>query len=304
MFDTSSSVHGFSRRVHGSSRRAARRLEAQARLFEPLTEFVLRRAGVTSGMRVLDAGCGAGAVSMLAARLVGDDGDVTGIDVSARAVAAAAAAARARGLRNVRFERRNFGSLAATRDFDAVIGRFVLMHVADPVAAIWRLAGTVRDGGILAFQEFDFTQQPMSRPFVAPAAEATRWIAETLARSGVDIGTGMRLRQTFVSAGLRAPEMIVASAVQGGVDSPIYDLLGDTVRDLLHPMCAFGIATRDEVGIESLAARIRQCVLENDAVLESPNVVGAWTSVDRSGRAFVPIGTTGLSPGRRPPIRP
>lgn len=36
-----------------------------------LTEHVLRLAGIASGMRVLDAGCGAGEVAFLAARLVG-----------------------------------------------------------------------------------------------------------------------------------------------------------------------------------------------------------------------------------------
>ena len=46
-----------------------RRLAAQAELLDPLTERVLREAGLGIGMRVLDLGSGAGDVAILAARL-------------------------------------------------------------------------------------------------------------------------------------------------------------------------------------------------------------------------------------------
>jgi protein-L-isoaspartate O-methyltransferase len=48
-----------------------RRLIEQSVLFDPLTERLLRAAGIAPGMRVLDLGTGAGSVALLAARLVG-----------------------------------------------------------------------------------------------------------------------------------------------------------------------------------------------------------------------------------------
>ena len=56
------------------------RLATQARMFEGLTEDVLRHAGVGPGMHILDIGCGLGDVSFLAARLAGPNGSVMGID--------------------------------------------------------------------------------------------------------------------------------------------------------------------------------------------------------------------------------
>jgi len=79
----------------------ARRLVEQAALIEDLTEDVLRRAGIEAGMHVLDLGCGVGDVSLLAARLVGAAGAVSGIDRSASSVEVARARAASLGVRNV-----------------------------------------------------------------------------------------------------------------------------------------------------------------------------------------------------------
>ena len=48
-----------------------RRLVLQAELLKPITERLLREAGIKPGMRILDLGSGAGDVAMLAATLVG-----------------------------------------------------------------------------------------------------------------------------------------------------------------------------------------------------------------------------------------
>ena len=57
--------------ILGHSREEIRRLMLQATILRPFTERLLRNAEIGPGMRVLDLGCGAGDVSMLAAELVG-----------------------------------------------------------------------------------------------------------------------------------------------------------------------------------------------------------------------------------------
>ena len=69
--------------ARGYSEGEFKRLESQGRFFHDVTADVLRRAGIVSGMRVLDIGCGVGDVSLLAAEFVGPSGTVLGIDRSA-----------------------------------------------------------------------------------------------------------------------------------------------------------------------------------------------------------------------------
>src|SRR5262249_41337764 len=72
--------------ILGHSEREIRRLMQQAAILRPITERLMRDAGIGRGMRVLDMGCGVGDVSMLAAELVGGPGSVVGIDRSSAAI--------------------------------------------------------------------------------------------------------------------------------------------------------------------------------------------------------------------------
>jgi SAM-dependent methyltransferase len=66
----------------GHSSAEIQRLKNQGDMLRPITERLLRSAGIDVGVRVLDLGCGAGEVSMLVAELVGPAGFVVGIDRS------------------------------------------------------------------------------------------------------------------------------------------------------------------------------------------------------------------------------
>ena len=66
--------------VLGHNDREQLRLIRQARILAPFTDSFLRAAGIVSGMRVLDIGCGMGDVTMLAAQLVGPTGSVVSVD--------------------------------------------------------------------------------------------------------------------------------------------------------------------------------------------------------------------------------
>jgi SAM-dependent methyltransferase len=244
---------------------------------------------MSQGMRVLDVGCATGDVAFQAARAVGPDGEVIGIDSSVTAIAAAHQRARDVGVTNVSFEVADLDRYGRG-GFDAVVGRFVLMHQPDPVATVWRLASLVREGGLLAFQEFDFSQPPLVRPELKLVVDSGRWIASALRGLGFDVGMGMRLHQVFRSAGLARPSMIVGAAVESGQETAVCDLIGDTVREFLDPICALGIATPDEIGVQTLALRIRQAALETDAVIVSPLVVSAWTRVARRSTGPMAVG--------------
>jgi SAM-dependent methyltransferase len=111
-----------------------KRLRFQATILRPITERLLREAGVKEGMRVLDLGCGPGDVSFLAAEMVGPSGSVLGIDQAPEAVAAAKDGARHNGIKNVDFEVTTVEAFTSSVQFDAAVGRYVLLHQSDPTA--------------------------------------------------------------------------------------------------------------------------------------------------------------------------
>ena len=251
------------------------RLIAQERFLGDLTEQVLRLAGIGRGMRVLDVGCGTGDVAFLAARLVGPTGGVIGVDKAPEAVAVARERARAAGMANVQFLIRDAAAVALDAPVDAVIGRLVLMYLPDPAALLRRLLGMLAPGGVVAFQEMDLAGFT-SEPYCPVLEEAGARIRETFARAGIDPRAGLKLRRHFRAAGLPEPRLIQGARVEGGPDSPVYAYVERITRTLLPLMARTGVATDTEVGIETLAARLREEVVAQDAVVVPPPLIGAW----------------------------
>lgn len=252
------------------------RLISQARFFGDLTEQVFRLAGLGPGMRVLDIGCGVGDVSFLAASLVGPEGEVIGVDNSPQAIALASKRAATAGLTNVRFVTADLMELELDEPVDALVGRLVLMYFADPAVLLRRLSRYVRPGGIVAFHELDSTGSK-SLPRCDFFETAVSRINETLSRAGADIRMGLKLPQTFVEAGLPLPELIQGARLGYGPDTPAYQQVTEITRTLLPLMERVGVATAAEVDIETLADRLRQDVVANNATVVAPPYIGAWT---------------------------
>ena len=111
----------------GHSEQELERLAHQAQVFAPFTRQLFQQAGIGSGMRILDVGCGAGDVAFLAAALVGPNGEVVGADHSAAAVEWALARAQKQRISNVKFLEGDPTVMDFEQPFDAVVGRLVLM---------------------------------------------------------------------------------------------------------------------------------------------------------------------------------
>ena len=192
--------------VLGHSDKELERLNAQAQLIDPITSQFFREAGLTTGMRALDIGSGAGHVAVLAAELVGDTGEVLGTDTAPTAIARARARTEALSLHNVSFREGDPANMNFDRPFDAVIGRYVLMFQPDPVAMLRAVTRHARSGAVIAFHEPDWVGA-RSYPPVPLYDECCRWIVETMRLRGADMRMGIKLSGTFVAAGLPAPLM-------------------------------------------------------------------------------------------------
>ena len=270
------STHAY---VLGHSQQEIDRLKAQARRIAPITERFFREAGVGPGMRVLDIGSGAGDVALLAREIVGDTGEVVGVDRVPAAIAAATARAAALSVRNVTFLEGDPGEMSFERPFDAVIGRYVLQFQKAPATMLRKLAAHARPGGVVVFHEIDWAGVA-SNPPCPTYDQCCRWCSETIRLSGTETRMGIKLHSTFVGAGLPAPSMRLEAVVGGGVNGlDVIPLVTDLVATLLPEMERLGVAKAEEVGLETLVERIRREVTANSSVIVAHYQIGAWARV-------------------------
>jgi SAM-dependent methyltransferase len=125
--------------------------DALDRLLAPFVPLLLDAAALQPGGRVLDIGCGAGAVTLAAAARVGSEGRAVGVDISAPLIEAATARARKAGLANAEFVRVDAQAHAFESErFDAILSRFGVMFFENPVAAFRNLATAARPDATLA----------------------------------------------------------------------------------------------------------------------------------------------------------
>ena len=267
----------------GHSERELDRLQAQARLIDPVTRRFFHDAGVGPGIRVLDVGSGAGDVAFLVADLVGDSGEVVGADRVAAALETARRRAAARSLRNVSFRVGDPAEMTFERPFDAVVGRYVLQFQQNPAAMLRKLAAQVRPGGVVVFHEIDWGGVASFPP--APTFDrCCRWGRETLRLHGTETRMGIKLYSTFVAAGLPPPRMRLEALVGGGANGlDLLRLAANLVATLLPEMERLGVATAADVGLDTLLARMRDEAIALSSVIVGTYQIGAWSRVEAAG---------------------
>jgi SAM-dependent methyltransferase len=142
--------------VMGSADPEVERLIQQAHLFADQTRALLESAGLGSGMRALDVGCGPIGILDLLAEAVGPEGEVAGIDSSQDMVAAARTFAGDRGLMQVNVTPGDAAATGLPPDhFDFVHARLLLLHVAKPEALVAEMVRLCRPGGVVALHDID-----------------------------------------------------------------------------------------------------------------------------------------------------
>lgn len=266
--------------VVGRTERETERLQRQGQLIEPFTRRLFEVAGMMTGMKVLDVGCGAGDVSLLAASLVGPGGSVVGVDSNPVILETARQRAYAAGLSNLSFMAGDIREVVLDNDFDAVVGRLILLYVADQAAALRAMVQHLRPGGIVAFQEGDFSlTASLATNETLPQLyrQLAFWMLEAFRHSGSDVHMSTSLPEAFRQAALPTPQMLIDGMVGCGPDWSGYDYLAECLRSILPLLIRFGITTAQEADVDTFAERLRAEVVSRGSVVVGHLMIGAWT---------------------------
>ena len=251
------------------------RLDRQAQAIERPTRLLLQGAGLTKGMRVLDLGSGLGHVARLAGELVGPTGSVTGIDQSPDVLAVARDRTQQAGMTQVNFVDGDVTTWRSVEPFDAVVGRLLLFHVADPAAVARHHIGNLRRGGLFVAIDFDLGATRADPP-VRVIDETVRLVEAAFRAAGAWPRIGARLGMLLDEAGFTRVSTFGIQAYLPPSDPDGPALLASVVRSLAPAIISHGIAKAEELELDTLEHRLAEAGRQAGSVILLPTVVGAW----------------------------
>ncbi len=183
--------------VHGYSETESSRLADQART---LTDLLHHDTKYPAGSRVLEAGCGIGAQTVILAKN-SPGALITSVDISEDSLARARETIRAEGITNVSFQQGDIFHLPfEPESFDHIFVCFVLEHLAEPGRALACLKPLLKDGGTITVIEGDHGSAFFS-PESAEAERAIHCLVELQKVAGGDALIGRRLFPLVTAAG-------------------------------------------------------------------------------------------------------
>ena len=179
----------------------------QAAWTRDLRAYLFKKAGLDSARRVLEVGCGTGAIL----RDLTTPAPLHGLDLNPSALTQALVSAPAALLTCGN----GLDLPYPSHSFDIVYCHYYLLWVSDPLQAVFEMKRVTKPGGhILALAEPDYFARVDKPAALRPLGE---WQRDALQRQGADPGFGARLAETFFSAGIQLRE---TGTIQGGVEEP------------------------------------------------------------------------------------
>jgi ubiquinone/menaquinone biosynthesis C-methylase UbiE len=134
---------------------------------------IVGRLGLQAGMKVLDAGCGPGRLTVPIAEKIGAQGEVLALDIQPGMLLRAQEKVGAANLHNVRFLQGGLGERKLEpNQFDRALLVTVLGEIPDREAALKEVFAALKPGGILSVTELIFDPHFQSKGAVLRLARA------------------------------------------------------------------------------------------------------------------------------------
>ena len=240
---------------------AVGRLNVLHRIYSPAGREALLEAGLTTGMRVADFGCGPGTMTRMLASLVGPSGNVTGIDVHAAQLEQARQFCALDGLDNTKFVRADACVTGLPQNrFDLVYCRFLLLHLVDPASCLREMFRVLKPGGILVAEDGDLASAGSVPPTALDA------FADLFSRlgpiRGVDYSLANRLLHLVADAGFSITNLKIHQPAERAGLSGL--LLKWSVEEAGSAFVESGLIT---------AEQLQHTILEMESAVSNPNVL-------------------------------
>jgi ubiquinone/menaquinone biosynthesis C-methylase UbiE len=227
------------------------------------------------GMRLLDAGCGPGSITLDLARQVAP-GEVIGIDLQDTLVARARARAAESGVSTARFERADVYCLPyPDASFDAVYANGLLMHLREPARALAELHRVLRPGAVAGVRDPDF-----ATALYAPTTQRlAQWLdlrVRVRQHNGGDPFLSRHYRRLLLEAGFVCTEA-GASIESAGANAAVLRHAA-FLKAQLHGIAGTAAAQRwiDPEAVDAVIAEI-------DAWAQRPDAFAAMTWCEAIG---------------------
>ena len=247
------------------------RLQLLARERWPDTSDLLAWAGVGPGLRCVDLGCGGGEVTFQIARLVGPDGQATGVDMDEVKLALAREAAQEHGVDNVEFRALDVNEWDEANAYDVVYCRFLLHHLSRPVDLLRRMWAGVRSGGVLIIEDADFDGW-YCHPPNAGLDFFVRTYRAVLERRGGDAAGGRKVYAYLLEAGVPDAHVKVVQPSHTSGDTKALAL--STLQATAAAITEEGVATADE--IEAALADLSDFTRDPTTLIGGPRIFQYW----------------------------
>ncbi|MEO7607373.1 MAG: methyltransferase domain-containing protein [Saprospiraceae bacterium] len=242
-----------------------------AQVLEQSTKELIERNGPIVGQRFLDLGCGGGDVALMAAKLVGEKGQVIGIDFDEEIIRLAQEDALREGIKQVMFESKGVYNISFSDEFDISYARFLFSHLTQPEFALHNMINATRPGGRILVEDVDFDGH-FSHPPSASFDAYLKYYVLAAQGNGQNPQIGPTLVSLFHYVGLQDVgfEVIQPSFNSG----PGKWMAHFTLEKIKDSVVNQKIATHDEISI--VQRELEEFTRNEQTILSLPRIFRVW----------------------------